>query len=208
MRLFWCLLFAALAFAVFSPDIIKATPSPEKRKDKRSNEPAAPIVKLPLNAALILTPDFCATKWTTGNGWTSAKDSYAVGQAACEYLEPTLKDAFSTVTTLQAPRPEAEVAVVLQPKIVNADATKGGKREMVVLLEWTATDAAGKTVWVQTVQGTASHKRGGAFSYKKNFKLLLADAVKDAAEESAREISLAPELKALAGDHAAAEVSK
>jgi hypothetical protein len=204
MPKFRSLLFVLLMFAPLVPErAITATPLPTP-KHKDNTKPAEPIgAKLPLRAALILTPDFCATKWTTGNGWTSNKEAYTVGQDACQFLEPSLKNSFSTLTRLEAVPSSGDAQVILQPKILKGDATKGRKREMVVLLEWTVTDTAGKTVWLQTVQGTATHKAGNAFTVGKNFKLLLAAAVQDAADESAREMSAAPELKSFAGNHAA-----
>jgi len=203
MPKFRSLLFVLLMFASLVPgQAMAATPAPAPKHKDNAKAAEPPAAKLQLRAALILTPDFCATKWTTGNGWTSNKENYTVGQAACEFLEPALKNSFSTLTRLEAVPPSSDAQVILQPKILKGDATKGRKREMVILLEWTVTDTAGKTVWLQTVQGTATHKRG-TFKVGKNFKLLLAAAVQDAADESARQMSAAPELKSFAGNHAA-----
>ena len=47
------------------------------------------------------------------------------------------------------------------PKFVNISATKSlganSNRELLVLVEWTVKDKAGKTVWVETVEGSAKH---------------------------------------------------
>jgi hypothetical protein len=204
MPKFRSLLFVILMFAPLVPwQALAATPAPAPKHKENAKAAEPPAEKLPLRAALILTPDFCATRWATGNGWTSNKENYTVGQAACEFLEPALKNSFSTLTRLEAVPPSSDAQVILQPKILKGDATKGRHREMVVLIEWTVTDAAGKTIWLQTVQGTATHKAGNAFTVGKNFKLLLAATVQDAADESARQMSAAPELKSLAANHAA-----
>jgi hypothetical protein len=58
-------------------------------------------------------------------------------------------------------------------------------------------DASGKTVWIETVKGSAKHHSGNAFTYKKNLKLIVNDSMKDAAEQSASAMSSSPELRKL-----------
>jgi len=159
--------------------------------------------KLSFRAALVLTPEFCATKVQPKGSWaTKEMGTYDVGKAACEELEPALKEVFSNLTRVGAVPSSAEGEVVLVPRLVDVDATKAAmafsNREMIVLLEWTVKDASGKTVWIETVQGTAKHHIGNVFTHGKNERLIVKDSVKDAAEQSAGKMSSSPELRKLA----------
>jgi len=159
--------------------------------------------KLPLKAALVLTPEFCATKIKPkGAALTKEWGSFDVGKAACEQLEPALKEAFSSLTRVPAPPTAQEAQLVLLPRIVDVNATTAigafSNREMVIVLEWTAKDPAGNTVWLETVQGSAKHHMGNLFTFKKNQVLIVTDSVKDAAVQSASKMSSSPELRKLA----------
>ena len=120
-------------------------------------------------------------------------------------LEPAVSLAFSKLTRVATPPPPGDADVVLVPRFVDTGATKSkygasfAKREVVVLLEWTVTDKAGTTVWLETVQGSAVHSSGTAFSRGKNLRLLVENAVKDAATQSARKMASVPELQKLTG---------
>lgn len=156
---------------------------------------------LALKAALVLTPEFCATKTTEGS-FASGKETFEVGKTACADLEPVLKAVFSSLIRVAAtPSPE-EAQVVLLPKFGEVGATKTvgafSDREMVVLLEWTVKDKSGKTVWIETVLGSAKHHMGNAFTHGKNVKPIVEDSVRDAAELSASKMSSSPELRKLA----------
>lgn len=159
--------------------------------------------KLPIKAALVLTPEFCATKIKPkGSALTKEWGSFDVGKAACEQLEPALKEAFSNLTRVDAlPAPQA-AQLLLLPRIVDVNATTAmgafSNREMVIVLEWTAKDPAGNTVWLETVQGSAKHHMGNLFTFKKNQVLIVTDSVKDAAVQSAAKMSASPELRKLA----------
>jgi hypothetical protein len=156
--------------------------------------------KLALKAALVLTPDFCATKTKKGT-FLSGKETFEIGKAACRELEPALKGAFSDVTRVVEASSTEGAEVVLMPKFVDVDATKStlafSNREMIVLIEWTVKDQSGKTVWIETVQGSAKHHIGNMITYKKNLKLIVEDSMKDAAAQSASKMSSAPELRNL-----------
>jgi hypothetical protein len=156
---------------------------------------------LTLNAALVLTPEFCATKSKQGS-FVSGKETFEIGKAACAELEPALKGVFSSLTRTAAPPSPEEAQVVLLPKCGDVDATKTlgafSDREMIVLLEWTVKDRSGKTVWIETVQGSSKHHMGNTFTHGKNVKLIVEDSVKDAAEQSASKMSSSPELRKLA----------
>jgi hypothetical protein len=155
---------------------------------------------LELKAALVLTPEFCATKTKKGS-FVSGKETFEIGKAACTDLEPALKTVFSSLTRVAAVPPPEEVQVVLLPRFGEVDATRTlgafSDREMVVLLEWTVTDRSGKTVWIETVQGSAKHHMGNSFTHNKNLKLIVDDSVRDAVEQSASKMSSSPELRKL-----------
>src|SRR5208337_113286 len=109
--------------------------------DGQTTPPAdnkAAATKLPLKAALVLTPEFCATKIKPKGSWaTKEMGTFDVGQAACAELEPALKAAFSNLNRVSAPPSPEEGQVVLLPRFVDVDATKTAlafsNREMVVL---------------------------------------------------------------------------
>jgi hypothetical protein len=179
-------------------------PADTKTADTKPATDAKPAdAKLPLKAALVLTPEFCATKIKPkGSALTKEWGSFDVGKAACEQLEPALKDAFSSLTRVAAPPAAQEAQLVLLPRIVDVNATTAigafSNREMVIVLEWTAKDPAGNTVWLETVQGSAKHHMGNLFTFKKNQVLIVTDSVKDAAVQSASKMSSSPELRILA----------
>ena len=155
--------------------------------------------KLLLKAALVLSPEFCATKTKKGT-WGINQETFEIGKAACVELEPALRDAFSNVVSMkEAPAPESDAQVVLTPRFVDIGATQKmgafSDRELVVLVEWTVRDKAGKTVWIETVQGSAKHHMGKSFTHGKNLKLIVADSVKDMATQSASKMAASQELR-------------
>jgi hypothetical protein len=166
----------------------------------------AVVAKLPLNAVLILTPEFCATEFKQGSVWTTGRDTLAVGKTACTELEPALKTAFANLTVVPTLPASGDAQLVLIPKFANAHATTAAfafsNREMDVFLELTVKDAAGKTVWLQTVQGTSKHHMGNAFTHAHDVKLIVTDSVKDAANQSVIKMDAAPELRKLVPESA------
>lgn len=162
-------------------------------------------VRLPLKATLVLTSEFCGTKFKKGS-WATIKETFDVGAVACTELQPALETVFASVTRADAvPAPSAEPAagqVILVPRFVDVAAgtavTAFSNREMDVYLEWTAKDISGKSLWIETVQGSAKHHIGNVFTHSKNEKLIAKDSVRDAAEQSAIKMWSSPELKKLA----------
>jgi hypothetical protein len=154
--------------------------------------------KLSLRAALVLTPEFCETSLKPKGSWaTKEGGTFKVGKAACEEFEPALKGVFPNLIRVSAtPSPE-DVQVVLLPRFIDADATQKQHREMVVWLEWTAKDKSGKTVWIETVQGSAKHGAGNLFTHGKDMRLIVTDSVKDLARQSASKMAASPELRKL-----------
>jgi hypothetical protein len=91
--------------------------------------------------------------------------------------------------------------VVLEPKFADVGATQKAfafsKRELVVLIEWTARDQAGKVVWLDTIQGSDKRHAGNAFTYRNNLKHLVENSVHDVADQSAEKMSSSPQLQKL-----------
>ena len=163
--------------------------------------PVVAQTKLDLNVALVLTPDFCGTVSKKGT-WGINQEKFKIGKAACEELEPAIQGAFHQVQRVEAPPPSSNNQLVLLPRFVDASANQTlgafSNRELVVLVEWTVRDQTGKTVWVETVQGSAKHHMGNTFTYQKNLKKIVTESVQDMANQSAAKMLAAPELRKLA----------
>ena len=181
-----------------------------------SGQSVSAPAQLSLTAEVVLTPEFCATKSKKGSFFSGA-ETFKIGEVACPEIERALKKSFSSVTRVAAdPVPGASGAqVVLVPKFTDTSATKAviptSSRELVIFLEWTAKDAMGKPVWIETVQGSAKKAQGGGgvpgigsvsiaggIWGSMNRKHMVRDAVKDLAETSARKLAESPELRKLA----------
>src|SRR4249919_1773644 len=116
-----------------SPDTKPADTKPVDAKPATDTKPAdtKPMTdtkpadaKLPIKAALVLTPEFCATKIKPkGSALTKEWGTFEVGKAACEQLEPALKEAFFSLSRVAAPPAAQEAQLVLLPRIVDVNAT-------------------------------------------------------------------------------------
>ncbi len=171
--------------------------------------PAAP--PLPLKAALVLTPEFCATETSVG-AWGINQEKFKVGNAACAELEPALKGVFSTLTRVDAASSAGDAQVVLVPKFGDIAPTQPSMghyhRELLVSVEWTVKDKSGKTVWLETIQGSAKRSIGNGFTHNKNLKRIVADSVKEAAQQSAAKMSASPELRKLTNGNSSSQTDR
>jgi hypothetical protein len=162
-------------------------------------QPASQAVSL--NATLVLTPEFCATKTKKGT-WGINQETFPVGKTACQELEPIIKTAFTSFSRVEDPAKTADAQLVLTPKFVDVGATQKtfafSNRELTVLIEWTARDKSGKPVWIETIQGTAKRHMGNAFTHGSNVKHIVEDAVKDLAEQAVAKIEASPEIAKVA----------
>src|SRR5689334_21783919 len=98
--------------------------------------------KLLLTAALVLTPELCATVSKKGH------EKFPVGKAACTELEPVLKGIFTSLTRVDDSSKAGDAQVVLEPKFADVGTTRKAfaafsKRELVVLVDWTVRDQSG-----------------------------------------------------------------
>jgi hypothetical protein len=169
--------------------------------DAQSTVPAE--AKFPLRTALVLTPEFCTSRVARGGVQDNPKRGLEVGQIACVEFEPALKDVFADITRVSDEQKIGDAQLVLIPKFVDAGVKMEGftafsNQDLDLLLQWTAKDASGRTVWLETVQGSAKHHVGNVFTARKNMRLIISDAVKNLAVQSASKISLSPELRAFA----------
>lgn len=151
--------------------------------------------KLNLNVAVVMDPEFCATKIKKNH------ETFEVGKAACESLKTDLEQGFSAVTSVAAENDAVEAQAVLKPKFVDVSATKTmgafSTRELTILLEWTVKDKSGRTVWIETVQGSGKNHMGNAFTYKTDLKEVIRFAVKDLAHKSVIAMDASPDLRKL-----------
>jgi hypothetical protein len=167
------------------------------------SQTASPADKtLTLKAALVLTPEFCTT--TIQKTIYRQKQTFEVGKDACSELEPALRGVFSDLIRVTGAPESGKAQIVLLPRIVDAHPTSPaaftGRTQMLVLLEWTATDASGRTVWIETLQGSAEVRQHYGFSGKTipdAFRRGLEQAIEDVAKQSAAKMSSAPEFRKL-----------
>lgn len=155
---------------------------------------------LPIKAGVVLTSDFCATELKRGSS-LSGREKFEVGKGTCPELFKALTPKFSSLERLERMPEQPNADLILVPKFADLGTTLGGlrkKREFIILIEWTAVNRAGKTVWLQTVQGTAQESPGGLFHGRINARRMLKNAITDTVAKSVNEILSAPELRELA----------
>ena len=155
---------------------------------------ASQVSELPIRATLVQSPEFCATKMPKGG-------RVDVGRLACVDFEPALRQVFPRLTVAAEVPKESDAELILIPTFVDLAATTGvtasSDRKLDIYLQWTAKDSSGRTLWIETVQGSANHRAGTLFTYSKNFKLMVKEAIEDLASNSAAEMSASPELRKL-----------
>jgi hypothetical protein len=163
-----------------------------------SSQPST--AKLQLKADLLLTPEFCSTKFKKGS-WKTIKEEFELSPTACDDIQSGLAGVFSNLTRVQAAPSPLEAQILVTPRFVDVAATIGvtafSNRDLVIVMEWTAKDASGKTIWIDTVQGTATHHMGNVFTYSKNRRRIVDESVRDAVAKAAQKISASPDLRRL-----------
>lgn len=171
--------------------------SPSRLQGQEAPAPGQPVS---MNAALVLTPEFCATKSKKGT-WMINQETFPVGKVACQELEPIVKTAFTSLNRIQDPSAAGDARLILTPRFVDIGATQKtlafSSRELTVVIEWTARDQSGKTVWIETIEGTAKRHMGNAFTHGSNLKHIVEDSVKDVAEQTVAKLEASPEIARL-----------
>jgi len=155
---------------------------------------------LSLKADIVLSPGFCATKKRQS---IAIKDVLNVGKSACAQLVNALMPVFSDLRRIEkASEPGKGTAeITLVPRFADINATQqpflpSSRRSLIVLLEWTVQDSTGRTIWLQTIQGSSEHKAGWIITTK-SVSAMVDDAISVLANESAQKISAAPEIRRL-----------
>jgi hypothetical protein len=161
----------------------------------------APDMRIGLKTALVLTPEFCATKTKKGT-WGINEEKFPIGKAACQQLEPALLNVFPNLTRVEAASSARDAELVLVPRFVDIGETQNTtaftRRELVILVEWTAKNKSGNTVWIETVQGSAKHIEGNMLTHWIDLKVIVRNSVMDLAQQSASEMAASPVLRKLA----------
>lgn len=151
--------------------------------------------KLPLKAALLLTPGFCAAEATSVSG------KVEIGAMACSGIEASLRGVFSSLSriTSTAAFEQNSVQVLLSPEFPGSPEVgyDGSTRELVVSLQWTARDRTGRILWRGAANGSGRATSMFVRSKKKDRNRLGEAAVKAAIERSPAVISSAAELSRL-----------
>jgi hypothetical protein len=177
---------SALMLLIFLPELCLTA---------RSQAAPSTVQKLNLNAAVVVDPEFCATKIKKNH------ETFEVGKDACEVLKPTLEEGFSRVTSVATDKDAVDAQAILMPRFVDVSATKTmgafSTRELTVLLEWTVKNKSGRTGWIETVQGSGKNHMGNAFSYKTDLKQIINYAVRDLAHKSVIAMDASPEMRKL-----------
>lgn len=169
-----------------------------------TSAPTPAATRYALETVLVLTPELCKTEWKLQGNWFSASEKFKFGELICPAAEAVAQQSFEKYTKAAAPPPVADAPgkITLQLRFVSADVTKTatafGKRKMVLLVEWTATDAAGKAFWTQTITASDEEASGNTFTYKKHRKKLLEKVKNDLIKQSVAALGTSPELRKLA----------
>lgn len=185
----------ASPFTVLASALSLALVLPGLSITARSQTAGAADQRLNLNAAVVVSQEFCATKIKKNH------ESFEVGKASCADLKSALEQGFSSLTSVTSDKDVANAQAILLPRFVDVSATKTmgafSSRELTVLLEWTVKDKSGRTVWIETVQGTGKNHMGNAFTYKTDLREIIRYAVEDLAHKSVAAMDASPELRKL-----------
>lgn len=187
----------SLATTFFSACVLSVTLTPGVAQSA-----SAPDTKLSVKAALVLTPEFCATTYGKNHSWVTVEEAFEIGKAICPELETALKSAFYSLTRVESTTSVGDAQIVLLPRFVDVRANRPGKakaeREMMAVLEWTVKDAAGRTVWLDTVQSIVQHQMGRSIGQQKQgAEQLVQDSAKSLVEQSVSKLVSAPEIRKL-----------
>lgn len=172
-----------------------------------TQEPAPPKQtthgKYALEAVLVLPKNECSAESKKGN-WVIGKEKYKVGELLCPTAESVVALVFEKYTRFETvpEKGSSPGKVILNFRFVDLEATRTatafGKRKMVLLMEWTATDDTGKVFWVQTIEGNAEEKTGNVFTAGGHKKKMLESIKKDLTLKSVQAMRESSEFQKLA----------
>ncbi len=106
------------------------------------------------------------------------RDVFRTGRLLCPSAEEVARDSFDRVIRMETlPRPEDTGGhLVLVPRFADMETTNPviKKRNVALLLEWSAVDPSGKILWVQTIEGDV---RKGDYSHQKIVEMVMHDLI-------------------------------
>jgi hypothetical protein len=174
----------------------------------RAQVASPPESTIALKAALVLAPEFCA-KQPALPRWMAGKVDVPVGEASCEEFRLSLKRVFPSLSFVTDASSIWDAQIVLIPRFVDVSLTQPYQlihavdQEMLVVMEWTIKDKSGKTIWIETVQGSASHKVSGLKNEQQdNPRLLAQAALHEVAWQTEKAMLASPELRKYAQQNA------
>lgn len=153
--------------------------------------------KIPLKVALNLTDELRKSKYerhSMGYVWV-----IPIGDSVAQNAGVLARHAFADVVGVNngAQPPNGPVDAILTPKVAYLNRTQGatsfGKSIVSLKLEWTLTDVAGKTIWLDTITGESSGSTGWTDPEK-----VLKAALEDALTKSQQAISSSEAIRQFA----------
>jgi hypothetical protein len=159
--------------------------------------------KYAFEAILVVSADQCSEESKKGN-WVIGKEKFRVGELLCPATESAVEQVFEKYTRVESLPEKGSTPgkVVLSFRFIDLEATRTasafGKRKMVLLLEWTATDESGKVFWVQTVEANAKETSGNLFTAGKHRRKMIDSIKKDLIAKSIQAMRQSVEFQKLA----------
>lgn len=159
-----------------------------------------PDQKQPAFVRLQLTDAFSQYNWEhkTGLGDTFRMQ---LGPALREHAEGMMKSLYQDVDLVNDNANDAstDAKLVFTPRVVSVERAIGmtafSKSRIVIDLEWKVTNAKGKLVWIQTIQGVGEANTGNMFTHKAEARKQGKRAVEDLFKKSHEAIQRSPEIR-------------
>jgi|ERR1022692_1729340 hypothetical protein len=153
---------------------------------------------LPHHVALVLNQELASYqhKFVLVGG----TDVYPIGDALQEYALDVTSNSFEKVDVVPAEEKAASLTsddLILVPRVVKSDTSFGhGQYTITLVMEWTAKDRASQnTIWLKTLDGTASEEMGSVFTILKHRRILFQKAFDDLSPKTYQAFHEAPEFR-------------
>jgi hypothetical protein len=160
--------------------------------------------KLGINVALQITELLKKTKWEEKEHSAEGAPIMPLGDVFVQNSELMSRKLFANVivkddtTSLQ----ESGVDALLTPRMILVEQAIGysawGNLTITIMFEWSLKDLKDNVVWVDTIKGEATSKRGKQSESKKNNELRVKALIEDLFHKSYQAISLSPEIREFA----------
>jgi len=132
-------------------------------------------------AALVVTPDLRAAKWSE----SMMGDTFEapLGDALIAGAKQLLLDMFSTVEVVPTPGGISKALYYVAPTMLRIEHTQAawafGEQVFTMAVEWRVTDRDGQTVLVDTIISEGRGRQGNVFTYKGDTKTTLGRLIND-----------------------------